>query len=59
MLGKSNCKFEPAEGVFDGGRKCLPGFCGGKEFEKEILGPLKPDELAKLDDLVKWLKEHP
>ena len=57
--GKSTCKYEPAEGVYEGGRKCLPGFCGGKEFEKEILGSLKPEELTKLYDLLKWLKDHP
>ena len=42
-FGKSDCKHETAEGVYDGGRKCLPSFCDGKE--NQILLPSKIESL--------------
>ena len=53
-FGKSDCKHEEPEGVYDGGRKCLPGFCAGKEAEI-----LLPASLDKLNKFVKELKDHP
>lgn len=51
FYGKSNCEYEEVEGVYEGGRKCLPGFCGGKE--KEIL---LHDQMEKLKIFVETLK---
>ncbi len=43
FFGISYCKYQAVEDAFEGGRKCLPGFCGGKE--SEILLPLQVDKL--------------
>lgn len=29
--GVSDCKYSEVEGAYDGGRKCIPGFCNGME----------------------------
>jgi hypothetical protein len=50
--GQSTCKFEPVEGIYDGGRKCLPGFCGGKESDI-----LLPGQIEKLTKFVQSLKQ--
>jgi len=57
--GKSTCVYEEVESAYEGGRKCLPGFCGGKEYEQEILSSVSPPALNKLNTLVKWLKDNP
>jgi hypothetical protein len=49
--GVSTCKYEEVEGGFEGGRKCLPGFCGG--LEKEVLLPNQFVELEKLAERLK------
>lgn len=49
--GISECKYQEAEGAYEGGRKCLPEFCGN--LEKEILLPHQYNELLKLAEKIK------
>ncbi len=58
-FGTSDCTEEASELPYDGSRKCIPGFCGGEEFEKQILSGLPSDKLDNIKSLVKWLKENP
>jgi hypothetical protein len=52
FFGKSDCKYEEPEGIYEGGRKCLPGFCAGKE--KDII---LPEQYGKLQALVQSFKD--
>jgi hypothetical protein len=49
--GVSSCKYQEVEGVFEGGRKCLPEFCGN--LEKEVLLPQQFLQLQKLAESIK------
>jgi hypothetical protein len=49
--GVSDCKYQEVEGVFEGGRKCLPEFCGNRE--KEVLLPEQFLQLQKLAESIK------
>jgi hypothetical protein len=49
--GVSDCKYQEVEGGYEGGRKCLPGFCGN--MEREVLLPQQFIELQKLAEILK------
>lgn len=53
FFGQSSCKHEEVEGVYEGSRKCLPGFCGNPSKELEILSQ---EQILKLNKLVESFK---